>query len=190
MKRLAQPVRAVSGVRGTQAHTPEIVGRGHDAASEMILPKAVDHHPRGQGDSPGRLGMRQAVSRRLRGIDRQLRGVPSGVRIPSGRTPTRAPFAWIVAALQQVNRRGLAGVVFHRVDRSPAAQAWMRRASPVPLPVWPSALPARRRSSPCRRRICCWIGSVVAFHAACACGVAITMSLMSDCAKNGLAAGR
>src|SRR5581483_9724178 len=42
-----EPVEQL-GVRGRLAAGAEIVGRGDDAASEMPLPDAIDHHARGQ----------------------------------------------------------------------------------------------------------------------------------------------
>ena len=42
-----QPVEQL-GMRRRRAVEPEVAGRGHDPAAEMIVPEPIDHHPRGQ----------------------------------------------------------------------------------------------------------------------------------------------
>ena len=47
-------------MRGVSAHRAEIVRRGHDALAEVILPQAIDDHPRRQR----MIGPRQPIGQR------------------------------------------------------------------------------------------------------------------------------
>ena len=71
-------------VRGGSALGPEIIGRGDEPLAEMVLPQAVDDHPRHEvARALGRVGHpkgQRSASARIRGSSRGL-PVPPGFRI-------------------------------------------------------------------------------------------------------------
>ncbi len=105
---IGQPVEQL-GMAGTGAHVAEIVGSSDDAASEVIIPEAVGHHPGGEGV----LGVGDpAGQQRARGLgfERQLGGAV-GQQHAQRPHPHRFALVLIIAPGQDVDRRQLLRVV-------------------------------------------------------------------------------
>ena len=59
----SEPVEQLR-VAGLLTHGAEVIGRPDDALAEMMLPEAVDEHPRQQADRPPVSTIRRASSSR------------------------------------------------------------------------------------------------------------------------------
>src|SRR5687767_3075955 len=100
-------------MRGAAAHAPEIIGRAHNAATEMIAPDAIYDDARGERilriDDP----LREFRTRCPR-IGRQLRRTVGQQHAERPHAHSLA-LVLIVAARQYVNRTRLLEVIFYGV---------------------------------------------------------------------------
>ena len=110
-------------MRGALAHAAKIIGRGHDAAAEVILPDAVHHHARRQRI----LRIHDPLGQRLARIT-SIRGkLGNALRKQHARRSHADSVALItiIATRQQVDRGPLVRIVGH------AEQCRKRRRHPV-----------------------------------------------------------